>query len=97
VLPGMEGELWIDQKTYEWVKVTAHVIRPVSIEGFLARVEPGTRFEIEKTPVGSGIWQITHFSMQSNAKVLFVVNKNSAEEDWFYDFKRTAQTPVHKF
>ena len=43
VLPGMEGELWIDQATYEWVKVTAEVIRTVSIEGFLARVEPGTR------------------------------------------------------
>jgi len=88
VLPGMEGELWIDQKTYEWVKVTARVIRPVSIEGFLARVEPGTRFEVEKAPVGDGIWQITHFSMQSHAKVLFLVNRASEEEDWFYDFTR---------
>jgi hypothetical protein len=88
VLPGMEGELWIDQKTYEWVKVTARVIRTVSIEGFLARVEPGTRFEIEKAPVGGGIWQITHFSMQSHAKVLFLVNRASEEEDWFYDFER---------
>jgi hypothetical protein len=84
----MEGQLWIDQKTYEWVKVTARVIRPVSIEGFLARVEPGTRFEIEKAPVGGGIWEITHFSMQSRAKVLFLVNRASEEEDWFYDFKR---------
>jgi hypothetical protein len=88
VLPGMEGELWIDQKTYNWVKVTARVIRPVSIEGFLAQVQPGTRFEIEKAPVGGGIWQITHFSMQSHAKVLFLVNRASEEEDWFYDFTR---------
>jgi hypothetical protein len=88
VLPGMEGELWIDQKTYQWVKVTAKVIHPVSIEGFLARVEPGTRFEIEKAPVSDGIWQITHFSMQSHAKVLFLVNRASEEEDWFYDFTR---------
>jgi len=88
VLTGMEGDLWIDQKTYEWVKVTARVIRPVSIEGFLARVEPGTRFEIEKAPVGDGIWQITHFSMQSHAKVLFLVNRASEEEAWFYDFAR---------
>src|SRR5689334_9993821 len=43
VLTGMEGEMWIDQKTFQWVKVTAKVIRPVSIEGFLASVEPGTR------------------------------------------------------
>jgi hypothetical protein len=88
VLPGMEGELWIDEKTYQWVKVTARVIHPVSIEGFLAQVEPGTQFEIEKAPVGGGIWQITHFSMQSHAKVLFLVNRASEEEDWFYDFTR---------
>ena len=88
VLTGMEGEMWIDQKTYQWVKVTAKVIHPVSIEGFLAQVEPGTRFEIEKAPVPDGSWQITHFSMQSHAKVLFLVNHSSQEEDWFYDFEK---------
>jgi hypothetical protein len=92
VLIGMRGEMWIDQQTYEWVKVTAQVIRPVSIEGFLAEVEPGTRFEIEKTPVSAGIWQIAHFSMQSRAKVLHLFAKDSAEEDWYYDFKPASGT-----
>lgn len=89
VLTGMEGELWIDQKTYQWVRVTARVIRPVSIEGFLAQVEPGTRFEIEKAPVPGGTWQISHFSMHSNAKVLFLVNHASQEEDWFSDYEKS--------
>ena len=92
VLIGMRGEMWIDQQTYEWVKVTAQVIRRVSIEGFLAEVEPGTRFEIEKTPVAAGIWQIAHFSMQSHAKVLHLIHKDSAEEDWYYDFKPASGT-----
>src|SRR5579884_2753701 len=51
VLTGMRGTLWIDQQTSQWVRVRAEVISPVSIEGFLARVEPGTRFELEKMPV----------------------------------------------
>lgn len=88
VLPGMEGELWIDQKTNNWVKVTAHVIHPVSIEGFLAEVEPGTRFELEKSPVGGGIWQVTHFSMQSHAKVLHVFGRSSQEDDTYFDYQR---------
>ncbi len=88
VLPGMEGELWIDQKTYNWVKVTAHVIHPVSIEGFLAEVEPGTRFELEKSPVGGGIWQITHFSMHSQAKVLHLFGRSSQEDDTYFDYQR---------
>lgn len=44
VLTGMQGKLWIDKETYQWVKVEAAVVRPVSIAGFLARVQPGTPF-----------------------------------------------------
>ncbi len=88
VLPGMNGELWIDQKSYQWVRVTAHVIRPVSIEGFLAQVEPGTRFEMEKAPVGNGIWQISHFAEKAQAKVLFMFNHNSAEDSTYFDYQR---------
>jgi len=88
VLPGMTGELWIDVKSFQWVKVTARVIREVSIEGFLAQVEPGTRFELEKRPVGNGLWMASHFSMYSQAKVLFLFNHNSQENQTFWDYQR---------
>jgi hypothetical protein len=87
VLTGMEGELWIDEKTLQWVKVEAHVIQPVTIEGFLARVEPGTRFELEKTPVGNGIWLRQHFAMRSKAKVLFLFSHNGREEESYSNYK----------
>lgn len=88
VLTGMQGELWIDQKTFQWVKVTARVVRPVSIEGFLARVEPGTQFELEKSPVGGGVWESTHFAMRSNAKILSMFNRSSQEDDTYFDYHR---------
>ncbi len=88
VLPGMQGELWIDQKTYQWVKVTAQVIHPVSIEGFLAQVEPGTHFELEKSPVQGGTWQVTHFAMKSQAKVLFMFSHNSQQDSTYFDYQR---------
>lgn len=88
VLPAMHGELWIDEKTFDWVKVTAAVTRPVSIEGFLAEVEPGTRFELEKRPVGGGIWLPTHFAMASYAKVLHLFSRTSEENDTYSDYKR---------
>jgi hypothetical protein len=90
VLPGMMGELWIDKKTFQWVKVTAKVIHPVSIEGFLAQVEPGTDFELEKSPVGDGsAWLVTHFAMHSNAKVLYMFSHNAQEDDTFWDYQPT--------
>ena len=91
VLTGMQGELWIDTKTYQWVKVTAQVIHPVSIEGFLAQVEPGTQFELEKTPVGNGIWMPSHFSMRSHAKVLYMFNRASHEDDTFSNYHKASQ------
>lgn len=91
VLTGMQGELWIDTKTYQWVKVTAQVIHTVSIEGFLAQVEPGTQFELEKMPVGNGIWMPSHFSMRSHAKVLYMINRASQEDDTFSNYRRTSE------
>jgi hypothetical protein len=88
VLPAMRGELWIDKKTFQWVKVTAQVIRPASIVGFLAQVQPGTRFELEKIPVDKGIWLTKHFSMKSSAKILYLFNRSDQEDNTFYDYRK---------
>jgi len=55
VLTGMRGKLWIERNSFQWVNVEVEVIHPVHIGGFIARVEPGTRFELEKIPVSSDI------------------------------------------
>ncbi|MGH9655414.1 MAG: hypothetical protein ACRD6B_18360 [Bryobacteraceae bacterium] len=90
VLPGMTGHLWIDRDTFQWVKVTARVMRPVTIEGFLAQVEPGTNFELEMMPVGDGIWLEKHYSMHSHSKVLFLFSRSSSEEEWYSNYKRVS-------
>src|SRR4051795_1009131 len=88
VLTGMRGQLWIDQKTFQWVKVVAEVVHPVSIGGFLARVEPGTRFELENAPVAGGGAVASHFSMKSDAKVLHMFDHSSQEEDTYFDYQK---------
>jgi hypothetical protein len=88
VLTGMNGEMWIQEGGFHWVKVTAQVIHPVSIEGFLAEVEPGTQFELDNAPVGDGsIWQPAHFLMRSNARVFHLFPHESNEEEIYTDYK----------
>ncbi len=88
VLTGMHGELWIDNKTFHWVKVTAQVIHPVSIEGFLAEVEPGTQFELENGPVGDGsTWLASHFAMKSNAKIFHIFARESTDDETYTDYQ----------
>ncbi|MFY9844018.1 MAG: hypothetical protein WCD02_03420 [Terriglobales bacterium] len=90
VLTGMEGELWIDEKTFQWVKVEATVIRPVSIGGFLAEVEPGTCFELEKTSMEGRIWVPKHFAIKSQAKVLFFFTRKSQADETYYGYYKAA-------
>lgn len=87
VLTGMEGKLWIDTKTFQWVRVDATVIHPVSIEGFLARVQPGTRFEMDLMPVTEKIWMPRHFAMRSHARILFFFNRREEEEETYEGYE----------
>jgi hypothetical protein len=91
-LTGMQGKLAIDKKTFQWVKVVAEVTHPVSIKGFLAQVEPGTYFELEKIPVAPGIWLAKHFSMRSRAKVLKLIPKNGEEDVTYFNYHKASET-----
>jgi len=91
VLTGMEGTLWIDEATYQWVKVEAKVIHPVSMAGILASVEPGTQFVLEKAPVTEGIWLPSHFTMRSKARVLFFFTRRTQKDETYYDYRPAAK------
>lgn len=89
VLTGMEGTLWIDQKTFQWVKVEAHVIHPVRIYGFLAEVQPGTSFEVEKKPVAGDLWMTSHYAMKANARVMLLIPHRGEEDDSFFNYQKS--------
>ena len=89
----MEGSSTIDKKTIQWVKVEATVIRPVSIAGFLAQVQPGTRFELEKMPVTDSIWLPEHFAMKSQARVLFLFTRKSQDDESYFGYHKAS--PIH--
>ena len=87
-LTGMTGRLWVDTKTFQWVKVEARVLHPVAIAGFLAEVEPGTRFELENIPVDGKVWLPGHFVMASRSRILFFIPHHTAQNQTFSDYQR---------
>ena len=89
VLTGMHGKLWIDTATYQWVKVEAEVTHPVWIGGFLAKVMPGTRFELEYSPVSGNIWLPSHYSMKSRARVLFLFSSGQQDDETYFDYAKS--------
>jgi hypothetical protein len=94
VLTGMRGKLWIDEETFQWKKVEAQVIHPVSIEGFLARVEPGTKFEFAQAPVPGGVWLPSQFSFGSKAKVFSFIEHNTQDHETYSDYQKAEQVKL---
>ncbi len=92
VLAGMKGRLWIDKIGFHWVKVQAQVISPVEFGLFIAKVKPGTRFELNQAPVG-GVWLPQSFTETVNASVLGLYGMRSREEERYSDYRQTAQVP----
>jgi hypothetical protein len=91
-LTGMEGTLWIEATDYRWLRVQAEVKHAVSIAGFFARVEPGTRFVLEQEPVDGGIWLPSHFTMQAHAKVFLLFSHNEQEDSGYYGYRKARET-----
>jgi len=87
VLTAMKGELWIDPASFRWVKIQAEVVKPVSIVGFLARVQPGTRFVLEEDPMAEDMWLPRHFAMQSRATIAFFFEKSSQTDETYFNYK----------
>ncbi len=88
VLTAMRGEFWIDTSTFQWVRASARVLKPVSIEGFLARVQPGTEFQVEHMPVSDDVWLPQHFQIRSRSSILFFFHHHINEDDTFFDYRR---------
>lgn len=87
VLLGMAGRLWVDQEHYHWVKVEAKVTKPISLYGILAKVRPGTRFELEQAPVAAGVWLPSHFSTDVSASALGFLDESSTDDESYRDYR----------
>lgn len=98
VLKGMRGEMWIEKHGFHWAKVQADVIEPVSLFVF-AKVNPGTRFELEQSPVGE-FWLPKHFVQTVNASVLGVYGIRNQDEFFYSNYQENssllkAQASLH--
>jgi len=88
VLTAMRGGFWIDTITFQWVRASAVVLRPVSVEGFLARIQPGTEFEVEQMPMSGEVWLPRHFQIRSRSSILFFFHHHINEDDTYFDYRK---------
>lgn len=91
VLTGMQGELWISKQSYHWVRVRAQVTQPVEFGLFIAKVKPGTSFELDQQPVGD-VWLPKRFMQSVNASIVGLYGYRTNEET---DFSGYHENTLH--
>jgi hypothetical protein len=92
LLSGMQGELWIDKQTYQWVKVQAVAIKPVWMGWFIAKVLPGTEFSLQQSPVMKTLWLPEYFSVQVKARIL-LFHKSYFHSETYSDYQLISTIP----
>ncbi len=80
LLTKFRGRLWIAQGDYQWVKVEAETIAPVSFGWVLARLQPGARLTFEQRRVNSEVWLPARATTKVDARVA-LFKKYRAEVD----------------
>jgi hypothetical protein len=88
VLTGMKGRLWVDKQTYHWVRVHAQVVKPVEFGLFIAKVRPGTEFELNQAPLDGRIWLPAHFSESVDARVLGLYALRTHRDEYYSNYQR---------
>ena len=88
LLTKFRGRLWIDQKEYQWVRVEADTIAPVSFGWVLARLDPGAKLTFQQARVNSEIWLPVKATTRLNARLALLKKLNGEFEVTWKDYKK---------
>lgn len=88
LLPKFRGRLWIDQQDYQWVRVEAETIAPVSFGWILARLDPGARMIFEQRRVHGEVWLPSYARMQLGARLALLRKIRAEVEVSWRDYRK---------
>ncbi len=88
ILPHVKGKLWIDQRTYHWVKLEAEVIDTVSWGLFLVRLDRGARIWFDQTLVNDEVWLPKRVSISASARLGLFKKIRVQQETTFRNFRK---------
>jgi hypothetical protein len=71
VFDKVEGKIWVDKQDYNWIKLEGEITEPFSMGLFIARVQSGSRVDLEQTCVGNGVWVPKRLEVQGTATIFF--------------------------
>lgn len=69
ILTKIRAKIWIDQAEYQWIKVDAEAIEPLSFGLGLFRIAPGGKLHFEQTRINDEVWLPSLLSASADARL----------------------------
>ena len=88
IFRSVRGKLWIDRLSYQWVKVEAEVIQPVSWGLFLVRLDSGAKVSMEQTRVNDEVWLTKRVLATGSARIGLFKKMRAHEEIALRQFRK---------
>jgi hypothetical protein len=89
VFEKMNGTLWIDAAEGELARVDAEMFDTVNVGfGVIGRIEKGTRFQLRRQRVDTGVWLASEQVIRFAARFLLVKTLHQQVRNFYADFER---------
>jgi hypothetical protein len=88
VYEGVRGRIWIDEGEQQLVRLEAEIFKKVTVGGFLAKVELGTKFELDQIRVEPGVWAARRHMVKFDITLLLMKQIHNQVESQFRDYGR---------
>lgn len=88
LLTKIRAKIWIDQAEYQWVKVDAEAIEPLSFEFGLFRIAPGGQLHFEQTRINDDVWLPSLLSASADARIGYLKKVRGDINVTYRDYKK---------
>jgi hypothetical protein len=92
VFEKMRGRIWIDQEERELVRADVEMFDSVSVGwGVLGRIEKGTKFFLQRSRVGEGVWLPQAQTIRLSARMLLFKTLRSETTTRYSDYRHRSE------
>jgi hypothetical protein len=92
VFRGMDGKMWVDEKTHRLARIEGTLFRDVNFGwGILGHLDRGGHFIVAQSDVGDGHWEATHLDIEFNGKALLFKTINLKQKETSSDYRRVPE------
>jgi hypothetical protein len=84
----VRGKIWVDQSSYQWVRLEAETTETIAFGLLLARLDPGAKLTFEQTAVADDLWLPKRMYMKGAGRLALIKRIAMDEEITWSSYRK---------